>query len=77
MVAVKVSSPSRFRREATGLAGAIDRGGHSGWDPYDALASPYVRSVARTPLSRRLAIQLTKRSPINLGRWWESHGSAT
>jgi hypothetical protein len=62
---LSVSTRFDFHGEAIQLAHAIERESHSGWDPYDALASPYVRGVARGRLGRRLAIQLTKRSPIN------------
>ncbi len=38
-----------------------------GWDPYDALNSPYAELVTlRTSLGRRILTQTVKRSPINL-----------
>jgi hypothetical protein len=39
-----------------------------GRDPYDALNGSRARVLARTPLSRRLVIQLAKRSPVDLSR---------
>jgi hypothetical protein len=48
------------------LSTALRKGGFSGWDPYDALSSPLLRSVAGTPLLRRAVIQLMKRSAVNL-----------
>lgn len=48
------------------LASKLARAEYSGWDPYDALTSPALRAVARTPMTRRLALQAGKRSPLNL-----------
>lgn len=50
------------------LSAALHRTGSTGWDPYDALSSPSLRAVARSPLLRRAAIQSVKRSPLNLRR---------
>lgn len=51
---------------------ALERwGSERGWrgrDPYDALNGSRVRLLGRTPLSRRLLIQLAKRSPLDLSR---------
>jgi polysaccharide biosynthesis protein VpsJ len=40
-----------------------------GWDPYDALSSPLLSRLGRTPLLRRAAIQTLKRSRHNLRGW--------
>ncbi len=48
------------------LSTALRQGGFAGWDPYDALSAPLLRSIAGTPLLRRAAIQSVKRSPINI-----------
>lgn len=47
------------------LAQALEQCDFAGWDPYDALSSPLVRSLARTKFLRGAAIQALKRSPIN------------
>ncbi len=39
-----------------------------GRDPYDALNGSRARALARTPPSRRIVIQLAKRSPLDLSR---------
>lgn len=39
-----------------------------GRDPYDALNGSRARLVGRTPLGRRLVIQLAKRSPVDLSK---------
>ncbi|MEW5748774.1 MAG: hypothetical protein AB1793_08355 [Candidatus Thermoplasmatota archaeon] len=45
------------------------RQGFAGWDPYDALNSHVLRMVTRElPLLENLAIQVMKRSPVNLRR---------
>jgi hypothetical protein len=48
------------------LTGALERESYAGWDPYDALSSRYLRTVARTALLRRIAIQTLKWLPFNL-----------
>ena len=48
------------------LACALERQRFTGWDPYDALASPLVSAVARTRLMRGVALQGLKRSPVNV-----------
>src|SRR5579859_7794461 len=48
------------------LARALEAEEFRGWDPFDALASPLLRSVCRTPRARQAAIQALKRSPLNL-----------
>lgn len=42
--------------------------GWSGSDPYDALNGSRARLIGRTPLSRRVIIQLARRSPFSLDR---------
>ena len=42
--------------------------GWRGRDPYDALNGARARAIGRTPLARRLVIQLAKRSPLDLSR---------
>ncbi|OAI55573.1 hypothetical protein AYO48_03360 [Gaiella sp. SCGC AG-212-M14] len=37
----------------------------TGWDPYDALASPLVRAVARSRRTRTVAVQALRRLPFN------------
>jgi hypothetical protein len=51
---------------AESLSAALEREDFVGWDPYDALASPALRTVARTPLIRQAAIQGLKALPFNL-----------
>ena len=48
------------------LADVLELEGYQGWDPYDALSSPWLRAVARTALLRRIAIQTMKWLPVNL-----------
>jgi hypothetical protein len=48
------------------LSSALRDSDFAGWDPYDALSAPWLRSIARTPLLRRAAIQGVKRAPLNL-----------
>jgi hypothetical protein len=47
------------------LLARLEDDGFTGWDPYDALASPWLGRTARTSLSRRAAIQFGVRSPVN------------
>jgi hypothetical protein len=54
------------RREAARLSQALETVDFHGWDPYDALSSPALRLVARQRFGRQAAIQLLKRSPVNL-----------
>ena len=58
------------RSRARAAAVALERWGASrewiGRDPYDALNGSRARLLARTPLTKRLVIQLAKRSPIDL-----------
>lgn len=50
---------------AESLSAAVERGNFVGWDPYDALASPALRAVGRTPVLRQVAIQGVKAVPFN------------
>jgi hypothetical protein len=50
---------------ADSLSVALERNDFVGWDPYDALASPGIRALARTPLLRQAAIQGVKAVPFN------------
>ena len=45
------------RTAADSLSAALERSDFVGWDPYDALASPAIRAVARVPILRQAAIQ--------------------
>jgi hypothetical protein len=45
------------------LRNALEHANFRGWDPYDALTSPLLRRIARTPRLRQVAIQLMKRAP--------------
>jgi hypothetical protein len=53
------------RAAADSLSDALERDDFVGWDPYDALASPGIRALARTPLLRQAAIQGLKLMPFN------------
>ncbi len=54
-------------RTASGeLLAALERESFSGWDPWDALSSPALRTVARTRTLRFVASNVVKRSPVNL-----------
>jgi hypothetical protein len=48
------------------LTVALEREGYQGWDPYDALSSRCLRTIARTALLRQTAIQALKWLPVNL-----------
>jgi hypothetical protein len=50
---------------ADSLSAALERSNFVGWDPYDALASPGIRALARAPLLRQAAIQGLKAVPFN------------
>lgn len=64
------ATPLRLADEARATAGrlavALERAHFAGYDPYDALSSPALRAVCRTPLMRRAAIQSLRRSPLNV-----------
>jgi hypothetical protein len=59
---------SEAARAARVLSELVERDGFVGWDPYDALAAPVLRRIARGRRSRQAAIQALKRSPVNLRR---------
>lgn len=48
------------------IVAILEREGYAGWDPYDALSSPVLRSLGRTRVLRGAAIQALKRSPVNI-----------
>lgn len=52
--------------EAARLSEALEAVDFRGWDPYDALSSHAIRVAARLPRGRQAAIQIFKRSPVNL-----------
>jgi hypothetical protein len=62
----QVADESVLRNEYTRLALCLESDDYAGWDPFDALNSPILSHVARLSLQRRLAIQVLKRSPVNL-----------
>ena len=68
MVAVMSDRRADVLREAEQLSRLLEAQRFRGFDPYDALASPILRRLAVTPLARRAAIQLMKRSPLNIRR---------
>jgi hypothetical protein len=63
-----MSSPAHARAAVESLSAALERNDFAGWDPYDALASPVIRSLARAPVLRQAAIQGLKAAPFNLRR---------
>jgi hypothetical protein len=56
---------AQARTAADSLSAALERSDFVGWDPYDALASPAIRAVARVPILRQAAIQGLKVLPVN------------
>jgi hypothetical protein len=56
---------AQARTAADSLSAALERSDFLGWDPYDALASPGIRAVARAPVLRQAAIQGLKLLPFN------------
>jgi hypothetical protein len=56
----------RAAAAAADLSAALRAESFAGWDPYDALSSPWLRSVARTRILRWTAVQALKRLPVNL-----------
>lgn len=63
--ASRAGSAEVAHRVAEELLEVLVRERFSGWDPYDALASPGLHALARGPLARRAAIQALKRAPVN------------
>ena len=53
------------RAAVDSLSAALERSDFVGWDPYDALASPGLRALARTPVLRQATIQGLKAVPFN------------
>src|SRR5262245_12858801 len=53
------------RAAVDSLSAALERSNFVGWDPYDALASPALRAVGRTPLLRQAATQGLKALAFN------------
>ena len=68
MVAVMSDRRADVLCEAEQLSRLLEAQRFRGFDPYDALASPILGRLAVTPLARRAAIQLMKRSPLNIRR---------
>ena len=68
------------RAAAERLSNVVEAEGFSGWDPYDALASPLLGKVAKVGVLRQLAIQALKAMPVNarplLGVPQEEHTKA-
>lgn len=78
---LKIPTPRRTRLQAAAVA--LERwGAERGWlgpDPYEAMNSPLLRGLSR-PRARRVAIQVVKRSPLDLRRPLRipaNHNSAT
>ncbi len=68
MATIAPPDPALLRR----LIVELERWGRerswSGPDPYEAMNSPLLSSLCRTPLARRIGIQVVKRSPLDLRR---------
>lgn len=60
-----MADAAEARVAADSLSAALERSDFVGWDPYDALASPGIRALARTPFLRQAAIQAVKGVPFN------------
>jgi hypothetical protein len=56
----------RARVASERLLQRLEQEHFAGWDPYDALSSPAIRTIARTSLLRQVSIQLLKHSPVNV-----------
>ena len=56
---------AQARTAADSLSAALEQSDFVGWDPYDALASPAIRAVARAPILRQAVIQGLKVLPVN------------
>jgi hypothetical protein len=61
-------NPDEARPAAERLSAALEREGFAGHDPWDALTSPFVRTVARGRYGRWAAINALKYSPVDLRR---------
>jgi hypothetical protein len=53
------------RAAAESLSAVLEQNDFVGWDPYDALASPAIRTFARTRFLRQASIQAVKGLPFN------------
>jgi hypothetical protein len=51
---------------AAALAAASESADFAGWDVFDALTSPVLARLPSSPLVRRVALQVLKRSPVQL-----------
>ena len=60
-----MAEAAQARTAADSLSAALELSDFVGWDPYDALASPGIRAVARVPILRQAAIQGLKVLPFN------------
>jgi hypothetical protein len=67
-LSLSLAAPDGTAAAATRLAAALASSSYRSHDPYDALASPLLRTACRTPLLRQAAIQALKRSPLNARR---------
>jgi hypothetical protein len=61
----RASLPRAAIDAATGLRPWLESTGLLGVDPYDALRSPVVRRLARTPRLRQIAVQALRRLPVD------------
>ena len=60
-----MESAARAKGSVEELTRSLERRNFSGWDPYDALSSPVLRSLARGRLLRQAATQGLKAVPFN------------
>ncbi len=62
-----MSSPPDIERAADAIRAWGERCAWAGWDPYDALNSPFAPALTLgRPVGRRLLTQVVKTSPVNL-----------
>jgi hypothetical protein len=61
-----VNDTEPVRAAVETLSKALEAEDFSGWDPYDALASPVIAKVARLGLLRQVGIQTVKALPVNV-----------
>jgi hypothetical protein len=62
---MSASGAASARAAAEALSGHLEAVDFRGWDPFDALASPAVRAIARGRRARQAAIQSLKHLPVN------------
>jgi hypothetical protein len=62
---MSASSAASARAAAEVLSRQLETADFRGWDPFDALASPAVRTIARGRRARQAAIQSLKHLPVN------------